>query len=294
YPWGQVWTTSGSGVNPAYARFPDWDPYADVFIGDHRKYNWNHGRWLSPDPMGGNVADPQSLNRYSYALNNPTTLTDPSGLDPLDDCDMNTSICAGGSIGDPCTDPTFADSNAECGTPGGTGSCFFDPDCGPFGLGGLFSTGGGGGGSAAGTGSTASSAITTPLTGPEIGGPPGFESTAQVIAQIGVYASPWEIDVLSICALSPGCQDALAGAVAGVIVYKGVQEGIKIYQAKGGKQNIVPSWAAGARPFPGESASEFANRLCKQQYPPDGAGCGNGPGSERNKIRKWAHDKFGI
>ncbi len=38
------------------------------------------GRWLSPDPLGGQISNPQSLNRYSYALNNPTTLTDPLGL----------------------------------------------------------------------------------------------------------------------------------------------------------------------------------------------------------------------
>jgi hypothetical protein len=63
---------------------------------------------------------------------------------------------------------------------------------------------------------------------------------------------------------------------------------------KGGKQNIVPSWAEGERPVAGESASEFANRVCKAQYPPSGAGCGTGRGSERSKIQKWARDKWGI
>jgi Mannosyl-glycoprotein endo-beta-N-acetylglucosaminidase len=38
------------------------------------------GRWLTPDPMGGDLTNPQSLNRYAYALNNPETLADPSGL----------------------------------------------------------------------------------------------------------------------------------------------------------------------------------------------------------------------
>ncbi|HEV2499937.1 MAG TPA: RHS repeat-associated core domain-containing protein [Terriglobia bacterium] len=38
------------------------------------------GRWLTPDPLGGDITNPQSLNRYAYALNNPTTLTDPLGL----------------------------------------------------------------------------------------------------------------------------------------------------------------------------------------------------------------------
>jgi len=37
-------------------------------------------RWLTPDPLGGDITNPQSLNRYAYVGNNPTTLTDPLGL----------------------------------------------------------------------------------------------------------------------------------------------------------------------------------------------------------------------
>ena len=40
------------------------------------------GRWLSPDPLAGDVSNPQSLNRYAYVLNNPTSLIDPLGLTP--------------------------------------------------------------------------------------------------------------------------------------------------------------------------------------------------------------------
>ena len=42
------------------------------------------GRFLSPDPGGLSVAipaNPQSWNMYSYALNNPLTNSDPTGLD---------------------------------------------------------------------------------------------------------------------------------------------------------------------------------------------------------------------
>jgi len=49
-----------------------------------RKYDPSAGRWLSPDPSGWNAAsatNPQSLNRYAYVLNNPMSLTDPTGLD---------------------------------------------------------------------------------------------------------------------------------------------------------------------------------------------------------------------
>jgi RHS repeat-associated protein len=37
------------------------------------------GRFLSPDPFIQSPRDPQDLNRYSYVMNNPLSLTDPSG-----------------------------------------------------------------------------------------------------------------------------------------------------------------------------------------------------------------------
>jgi Bacterial toxin 44 len=66
------------------------------------------GRWLSPDPMGGDVSNPQSLNRYAYALNNPETLTDPLGTNPSD-CTAN----ANGGV--TCTGPDTVTVNG--GTP---------------------------------------------------------------------------------------------------------------------------------------------------------------------------------
>lgn len=37
------------------------------------------GRLASPDPIAGSTSDPQSLNRYSYSINDPANVTDPSG-----------------------------------------------------------------------------------------------------------------------------------------------------------------------------------------------------------------------
>jgi hypothetical protein len=37
----------------------------------------NH--WIQPDPIVPNYADPQTLNRYSYVVNNPLRYVDPSG-----------------------------------------------------------------------------------------------------------------------------------------------------------------------------------------------------------------------
>ena len=46
-----------------------------------RTLDSNLGRWLSPDPLARDVANPQSLNRYAYAMNNPTSFADPLGLE---------------------------------------------------------------------------------------------------------------------------------------------------------------------------------------------------------------------
>jgi RHS repeat-associated protein len=45
-----------------------------------RVYDPGDGHFLSDDPVVPNVADGRMWNRYAYAMNNPTTLTDPTGL----------------------------------------------------------------------------------------------------------------------------------------------------------------------------------------------------------------------
>jgi len=48
-----------------------------------RQYDSSLGRFISPDTAGVDHADPQSLNRYSYCLNNPLRYVDPSGNAPM-------------------------------------------------------------------------------------------------------------------------------------------------------------------------------------------------------------------
>ncbi len=45
-----------------------------------RQYDAAQGRWMAVDPLAGDPSDPQSRNRYAYALNYPTGLVDPLGL----------------------------------------------------------------------------------------------------------------------------------------------------------------------------------------------------------------------
>jgi RHS repeat-associated protein len=61
------------------------------------------GRFLSPDPHIPDPSNAQSYNRYSYVINNPLTLTDPSGFDeesmPTDGFDDSDSGGGGGGGG---------------------------------------------------------------------------------------------------------------------------------------------------------------------------------------------------
>jgi RHS repeat-associated protein len=58
-------------------------PYSNVtglYYEYQRWYDPSNGRFISQDQLPGSQSSPQSFNRYSYALNQPTLLTDPSGL----------------------------------------------------------------------------------------------------------------------------------------------------------------------------------------------------------------------
>jgi len=48
-----------------------------------RYYDPTLGRWTQQDPVRGHLDDPNSLNRYLYAGDDPVNLTDPSGKDAV-------------------------------------------------------------------------------------------------------------------------------------------------------------------------------------------------------------------
>jgi len=80
YPWGQVWESWGAdGYN--FAGLPWRDLTTTTDLTTFRNFSPGLGRWLSPDPVAGDTTNPQSLNRYAYVTNNPTSTIDPSGLD---------------------------------------------------------------------------------------------------------------------------------------------------------------------------------------------------------------------
>jgi RHS repeat-associated protein len=76
-----------------------------------RYYGSSMGRFMSPDPLGGHMENPQSFNKYSYALNNPLTNTDPTGLDSYLQCTQgkdNASTCQSQRVGGTDKDPQMA------------------------------------------------------------------------------------------------------------------------------------------------------------------------------------------
>jgi RHS repeat-associated protein len=77
-------------------------PLRKVDYMDARHYGSSMGRFMSPDPLGGHIEDPQTLNRYVYARNNPLSFADPTGLDFAIACTQsgdNASTCQSQTVG---------------------------------------------------------------------------------------------------------------------------------------------------------------------------------------------------
>lgn len=85
-PFGDGFSTlSGNDNDPYHFAGLDHDYGSNTEHAQFRQYSSTQGRWLRPDPYSGSYdfSNPQSFNRYVYALNKPLTYTDPSGLDAI-------------------------------------------------------------------------------------------------------------------------------------------------------------------------------------------------------------------
>ena len=83
FPFGDGQTTTGSCVDPSPMHFTGKERDSESGLDNFgaRYDSSQYGRFMSPDPGNAGVinADPQSWNAYSYARNNPISLTDPTG-----------------------------------------------------------------------------------------------------------------------------------------------------------------------------------------------------------------------
>jgi RHS repeat-associated protein len=82
YPYGQELSySSGCSTNYKFTGYEQ-DSETGLDYAFERYYNARLGRFMSGDPLGGDVEDPQALNRYAYVGNNPINFIDPLGLSP--------------------------------------------------------------------------------------------------------------------------------------------------------------------------------------------------------------------
>lgn len=79
YPFGESWYAANTTTKWQFTGYErDSESSNDYALA---RYHVNRlGRFSSPDPLGGDPANPQSLNRYAYVTNDPGNLTDPLGL----------------------------------------------------------------------------------------------------------------------------------------------------------------------------------------------------------------------
>jgi len=112
-PFGEDYNGSGTSAELNFTGQRQ-DLVAGTYDFPAREYNPKQGRWISPDPAGLGAVDitnPQSWNRYAYVLNNPLSLTDPSGMCPGDESGDASSDCSdlgttSGTLADGTSTPT--------------------------------------------------------------------------------------------------------------------------------------------------------------------------------------------
>jgi RHS repeat-associated protein len=78
FPYGESWYLNNTTTKWEFTTYErDSESGNDYAMA---RYDVNRlGRFLTPDPMGGSSADPQSLDRYNYVEDDPINLIDPTG-----------------------------------------------------------------------------------------------------------------------------------------------------------------------------------------------------------------------
>ncbi len=78
-PYGQLSRRTGAMNTPFKFTGQRLDAESGLYYMNARYYDPELGRFAAPDTVTPDSFNPQSLNRYTYALNNPILFTDPSG-----------------------------------------------------------------------------------------------------------------------------------------------------------------------------------------------------------------------
>lgn len=83
-PFGEVWYETGTADKwkfTSYERDSESEPFDYAAF---RYYSNRYGRFVSPDLLGGDATDPQSLNLFAYVNSDPVGAIDPLGLELID------------------------------------------------------------------------------------------------------------------------------------------------------------------------------------------------------------------
>ena len=78
-PFGQTYLHTGTSDVAYKYTSQELDPTTGLYFYQARYYDAALGRFISPDTIVPSPLNPQSLNRYTYVLNNPLKYTDPTG-----------------------------------------------------------------------------------------------------------------------------------------------------------------------------------------------------------------------
>ncbi len=76
---GNIISQSRTATNAYKFSTKNLDDDSNLYYFGARYYDSEIGRFITKDPDGGDVTDPQSLNPYVYVRNNPVNLVDPEG-----------------------------------------------------------------------------------------------------------------------------------------------------------------------------------------------------------------------
>lgn len=81
YPFGRIQTASPQASFQVSRRFTGqvFDAESGLYYCNARYYDPELGRFIQPDTVISDFSNPQSYNRYSYALNDPLLYNDPTG-----------------------------------------------------------------------------------------------------------------------------------------------------------------------------------------------------------------------
>jgi len=92
-PFGERWSP-GTTVEKLGFAGKDFDQETGLNYFGARYHASINGRFTTVDPVQGQLTDPQSLNRYAYAKNNPLRFVDPTGLYVVDSACLEDKRCA--------------------------------------------------------------------------------------------------------------------------------------------------------------------------------------------------------